>query len=412
MPVELPESQSREAAPTPPRPFVWLTLFVVFMLVGVVDTLLTWPKTEPMGSAWFWTRLLALPALAWAIAFGLRLYYFDEETDRLDAEKEVLEADRAIALTFAQEPLAVLGHAYVCVLGRENVGGEIAGGKSVLVAQTPHAGGKAIRHTALDVSVTAKEPERYRACFGELIERMSEVVADLPRTAPLDVRIHLPANVDQELLCETWETCWHEAGLRIAAASLLSSGPGLMALDEWLDIKGGPALEKFTLFVSVQLNAIPTENSAESAVGLLLGWAPLAARRGLKPLAMLHRPVEADETKLNEAVTKALLWGNATADQIKDIWQSGLQRKDKTALINSTSKFSLGASKADDLSGIHDIDVALGYPGVAAGWLAATLAIEHAAQTHTAQLFVWREGSMRLAVAQPMKPAGEAESSL
>ena len=410
MPVELPVTPFREAAPTPPRPFVWLVLFVVFMLVGLVATLLTWPKTEPTGTAWFWMRLLVLPALAWAITFGLRLHYFDEETDRLRAEEDALEADRAIALKFAREPLAVLGYAYVCALGRANVGDKISVGETALAALTPRAGGRAIRHTALDASATGEEPERYRACFEELLEQMSEVVADLPRTASLNVRIHLPAKADQKLLINTWKTCWRGAELRTATVSLLSSQQGLLALDEWLDIKGGPALEKFSLFVSVQLHNIPPENSAESAVALLLGWAPLAERRGLKPLAMLHRPLETDETELNDAIPKALLWGNATADQINDIWQVGLGRKDKSALINSASDLSLGISVADALSGIHDIDIALGYPGVAAGWLAATLAIEHAKLTNAPQLIVWREASLRLAIAQPMTPAGETES--
>lgn len=183
-----------------------------------------------------------------------------------------------------------------------------------------------------------------------------------------------------------------------------------MALDAWLDIKGGPALEKFTLFVSVQLHDRPSENSAEAAVALLLGWAPLAERRGLKPLAMLHRPVEADETALNVAIQKVLLWGKATAVQINDLWQVGLERKDKPALINSASDLSLGVLQADNFAGIHDIDLALGYPGVAAGWLATALAIEHALQTDGPQLISWRERSLRLAIAQPITPADETES--
>ncbi|HEY1996366.1 hypothetical protein [Paraburkholderia sp.] len=411
MPVELPVLQFRDAAPRPPRPFVWLALFVAFMLAGVVGTLLTWPNAEPSGSAWFWTRLLALPPLAWCMVFGLRLHYFDEENDRLRAEEETIEQDRTTALRFAREPLAVIGYAYICALGRANVAGEISlGQKKVLAASTPRAGGKAIRHSAIDVAVKDQQPERYRACFEDLIVHMSEVLTDLPRTVPLDVRIQLPTDVDHTQLLETWKACWQASELRSASASLLPSEPGLMALDAWLDIKGGPALEKFTLFVSVQLHDRPSENSAEAAVALLLGWAPLAERRGLKPLAMLHRPVEADETALNVAIQKVLLWGKATAVQINDLWQVGLERKDKPALINSASDLSLGVLQADNFAGIHDIDLALGYPGVAAGWLATALAIEHALQTDGPQLISWRERSLRLAIAQPITPADETES--
>lgn len=410
MPVELPVPQFHEVAPTQPRPFVWLVLFVVFMLAGVVSTLLTWPKTEPTGSAWFWTRLIVLPALAWCIAFGLRQHYFDEETDRLSAETEARETDRAMALQFAQEPLAVLGHAYVCALGNSCISEKISLGEKALAALTPRTGGKAVRHTALIVSVTVKEPERYRACFEDLIAQMSEALANVPRAVPLSVRVDLPARVDQNGLLQTWKDCWRESGLRPVNASLLKDGRGLMALDEWLDIKGGPALETFTLFVSVQLHDKPPENSAEAAVALLLGWAPLAERRGLKPLAMLHRPVETDEASLSNAIPTVLLWGKATAAQINDLWQVGLERKDKTTLLNNASDFSTSISQSTDFAGVHDIDVALGHPGVAAGWLATALAIEHAEQTNEPQLIAWRDGSLRLAIAQPMTPVDEAES--
>ncbi|CAE6790066.1 hypothetical protein R69927_06355 [Paraburkholderia domus] len=410
MAVELPVSKLGGATPTPPRPFVWLTLFVVFMLVGVVSTLLLWPKTEPTGSLWFWTRLLVLPALAWCIAFGLRLHYFDEENDRLRAEEETTEVDRATALRFAQEPLAVLGFAYISALGRANAGGRIVLGEKALAAVTPHSGGKAIRHTAVKVSVKDKDPERYRACFVDLLEQMSKVLAEIPCTVPLNVRLHLPENIDKKRLLDLWKACWRQAERRSAPASLLSGDQGVMALDEWLDIKGGPTLEKFTLFVSVQLHDKPPENSAEAAVAILLGWAPLAERRGLRPLGMLHRPVETGDLPLNGAISKALLWGKADAAQINNLWQAGLEKNDKPALINSASDLSLGLAKADDFAGIHDLDVALGCPGIAAGWLATALAIEHAAQTNGPQLIAWREGSLRLAIAQPMTPAGEAES--
>ena len=109
MPVQLPALPSPARWPSPPKPIVWLALFVVFMLAGAALTLLTWPKNESTSSAWFWTRLLAFPALAWCTALGLRLFYYDEETARLRAEEATLEADRLRAIEFAREPLAVLG---------------------------------------------------------------------------------------------------------------------------------------------------------------------------------------------------------------------------------------------------------------------------------------------------------------
>jgi hypothetical protein len=303
----------------------------------------------------------------------------------------------------------VLGYTYVNALGRTHVASKIALGEKSLTALTPRAGGNAIRHTAIDVAAAEVEPERYSACFKDLIGQMSEVLAELPMSVPFDVRINLPGRADQALMLEAWNTRWREAGLRPLPASLLSTEKGLMELDDWLDVEGGPALEKFTLYVSVQLHSVPPENSAEAAVALLLGWAPLAERRDVKPVAMLHRPVEVSEMSLNLAIGKVILWGNATASQIKDLWQAGLLREDKPALINGADDLTLSLSKVRDFDGIHDIDVALGHPGVAAGWLAAALAIEYATQTNEPQLIASREGTLRLAIAQPTTPVNEAE---
>jgi hypothetical protein len=401
MPVELPVAKSRSGVPKPPRAIVWLALFVICMLAGVVGTLLTWPKTEPTGSPWFWMRLLVFPALAWCLGFGLRSHYYQEEMERLLAEDDTLEMDRVTALRFATEPLAVLGGAYLCALGSAAAAGKIAQGSSALIAMTPHSGGKAIRHTALTVAEDPKVPGRYRACFLALLDLIAVEVATIPNAVPLAVRVQLPRDAaDQELVLETWQTCWLERKLRRVQATLLPAQKGVMALDEWLDIRGGPALEKFTLFVSVQLHDKPAENSAEAAVALLLGWAPLAERHGVKALATLHRPIEAGLGTLIDSIHTGLLWGGVIASKVDDLWQAALEAPDKPDLINSASDISLGVSKTHRLSGIHDVDIALGHAGAAAGWLAVSLAIEHASHTGKPQLIAWREGSLRFAVVQ------------
>jgi hypothetical protein len=414
MPVELPPLESKKPAPQPPRAIVWLTVFLVCILVGVVSTLLTWPATEPTGSPWFWIRLLVIPILAWCLAFGLRLHYYDEQTAILQAENEVRQQDRATALQFGSEPLAVIACTYLCAFGETDAASEIVRGKTAIVSKVPQSGGEAVRHTALTLSRNEGESGRYNACFKKLLGLLSGGLAAVPRNLPLSVCLQVPSEVDQAQLLEIWQACWRENHLRPAHASLLSAEQGLLALDEWLDIRGGLALEKFTLFVSVQLHETPPEKTAESAVALLLGWAPLAERHGAKPLAMLHRPVDADIAFLNDSVTTALLLGRTTALEADDLWQSGLKDEDKPALIQSASDLSLGVSKTDALCGIHDVDVALGHPGIAAGWLAVALAVEHARQINKPQLVVWREQSLRIAVAQPtaleaVAPAVEAQ---
>lgn len=411
MPVELPVLASRIDSPSPPKPVAWLALFVAFMLAGGSLTLLTWPKGEPTGSAWFWTRVLAFPALAWCLAFGLRLFYYDDETDRLRAEQEVFDADRARAIEFAREPLAVLGSAYLCALGGYGVASAIADERqSALKARAPRVGERAIRHTALALNADKENPCRYRALFLLLLGELDEALSELPTAVPFEVRLQVPPEMDGDELLETWKHCWEKTGHAQTSASLLNVQRGVMAVDEWLDINGGPALERLTLFVAAQLHAVPPENSAEVGVALLCGWAPLVERLDLKAVALLQRPVETTGAELRDTLTTSLLWGGLSAAELRHIWQAGLAGQDKPSFLNVTTELGLKLGEQQGFSGIHDIDLALGQPGAAAGWLAAALATEYAWQSGEPQMIAVREQAFRVAVVRPASRGNEMET--
>jgi hypothetical protein len=373
------------------------------MLANVISTLLTWPKDEPTASVWFWVRLLVFPAIGWCVAFGLRLFYYDEEMARLAAEKETREKDRAKAIEFAQEPLAVLGSSYLTAMdtGSEGVASAIARKKRVLMASAPRPGEDPVRHTALPLNKNEENSGRYRSLFIQLLGQIKKSLDSLPADVPLAIRLQVPADTEQAQLLKTWETCWQDCGYRNASTLLLKPEQGTMALDEWLDIKGGLALENFSLFVAAQLHDEPPENSAEAGAALLLGWAPLAERRGLKPIALLHRPVQSDATELMTSLPRALLWGRTACEQVSEAWETGLTREQKAAFLKKSADLGFQASKTEDFAGIHDIDHALGNPGAAGAWLAVALAVERAWRTTQPQLVLTGENTLRLAIVQP-----------
>ena len=131
---------------------------------------------------------------------------------------------------------------------------------------------------------------------------------------------------------------------------------------------------------------------------MLLAWAPLADRYALKTQAWFHRPVEAGAAPLNGGLSKALVWGKTTAIEVDDLWQAGLSQSDKRALLQAASDTKLAVSQIEGFKGLHDVDRAIGNPGICAGWLAIALGAEHAAQTSRPQLIAWHEGALRLAV--------------
>ncbi|WP_432257347.1 hypothetical protein [Cupriavidus sp. TMH.W2] len=411
MPIELPEPSSDKERPTPLNPIVWLVLLLGCLAGGVAWTLLTWPKGQPTGTPWFWMRLLGYPTLAWAALFGIRLHFHEEDSNHLAAREEIRQADRDEAIAFGTEPLAVLGAVYLCAMGTDGVSGRISQKEAALQARTLERRVPAVRHTRLALGEGGGSIDRYRQTFQALLQAIDAPLRTLPPRVPFDVQLQLPGEADPESLLTVWKTCWHGCDLRSAEATLVPASEGLMMLDTWLDEYGGPALEKFTLFIAVQLHDRPPENSGEAAAALLLGWAPLAERRDLAPVAMLHRPVACEADGIAEAMTTAALCGRAKPEDLPHLWQSGLSRSDKAALLKVGAEVALGAAREDALPGVHDIDTAIGNPGAAAGWFATALAIEQAQQTRSPQLIACREHALRLAVVRPVAHLSRTETT-
>ena len=406
-----------------PNPFVWAALFAAIMAAGIAYTLLTWPQGTPGNTVWFWLRLLLFPAMAWSLLLGLRLLYVEQEQDRIRAEWDVWKEDRDNAVRFAQEPLAVVGMAYRCSVGSRAAAQSVAQGRPIIAARQPSEGIAAIAHTRLDAVEGPTLESRYEACLIDLLDRLDDALRALPARAPLAVYLQTiepepkprehdsarshdkgqgkeqdEARVD---ISAVWQRCWAAFGHRSVPAHALAPRDSMMTLDAWLDEYGGPKLEKFALVVAVQLHATPPANSAEAAVALLLGWAPLAQRNALPVGVLLHRPIAMTDDTLANTLTTALLWGHAQGAQVGGLWQAALDEAAKTDLIKAASDLGVAAAKADGLNGIHDIDRVLGNAGVATPWLALALASEHAERTGAAQAVATRCPTVSMAIVQP-----------
>lgn len=363
------------------------------MVGGVVYTVVTWPRGVPTGIPRFWIQSFAIPFLTWALGYGLRCFYCEQECDRIDAENEVLRADRERALQFACDPLAVVGSAYLTGAGTSDVA-------AILVNNTGAGEADVNDFSSLPLSGDDEDPLRYRACFQQLIRAIANRVRVVPGDVPFAVKLQLPEDANKEAVVNSWLACWHAEGLRRTTTGVVNARTGVMLLDEWLDVRGGPTLEKFLLLVAVQLRHTPEQNGAETAVALLFSWAPLASRCRINPIAVLNRPVEAQPDG-NSALATALQWGGTTGDKVHHLWEAGLGPADKAAIVRYMSDLRSGVPQTDNLSGIHDIDAILGHSGNAAGWLAIALGIEYAANNNGPQLIAWREHQLRFAVVQP-----------
>jgi hypothetical protein len=409
MPVELPPEDCGERKPSPPNQVVWLVLLVVTMAGGCALTLTTWPTGEPTNTVRFWIDLFVKPFLIWAAALGLRTLYSEQECARIDAENAALSGDRRKAITFASEPLAVLGFAYLTGAGSSDI--------STLLRKADESDAATFdnetesgRYESLGLAGDDEDPTRYRACFKELIAEISDAIRAVPSDVPLTVRLHLPEMEGQSAVLKGWETIWVEAKLRPAHALLVAPERGLMELDEWLDRRGGLSLERCVLYVSIRLRDVPSGVGAEAASAIFLGWAPLVRRHGVRVIALVHRPVESDAEDIEPAMATAFMWGRTTVNAVKDIWQARVKGTERVAISKCVEKKSGSGKESAGQGEIRDVTAFLGDAAEGSGWLAIALAIENTQQEHCPQLVACRESTFRFAVVQPdiktQTPAG------
>ncbi|GFZ98763.1 hypothetical protein [Dyella caseinilytica] len=401
MPIELASDTYEEIPPSPPRVGAWLFLFVVFMAAGVGYTLLTWSGSKPSETPLFWIQLLLLPVAGWLTALVLRLHYYRSHSAYAEATHNVRQQDRERAIAFAREPLAVLRTAYICALGRGHAARRVIGRDVALKSRAFAVDNETLRYSQLPDSDSEDIDQRFHECVVDLLASMKGMLLHLPRNIPLETYLYLPDIKTSGEWLDVWQACWQTLGLGPSDTKLVTNSRGLITLDDWLDLRQSCALEKFTLIVAIQLHEKPAPNSAEAATAMLLAWPPLATRYKLDVEALIHRPVEFSAPDRRDDLRKVLMWGAADASDVHDVWQAGLSEADKPELLRDADNVTLSFSHDGALTGVHDIDAAIGNAGVAASWLAAVLAAEHSSQCGRPVLIACREAHLQMSVVRP-----------
>ncbi len=305
------------------------------------------------------------------------------------------------AIRFASEPLAVLGYAYLTGAGASGVSTSL---RNAEVLRVPLASGSENEEEpcrVLGLVADDEDPGRYQACFREIIALIAASVDAIPEDVPFEIRLHAPAAAESASLLKNWAGAWKAAGLRPARTPRVVSNRGLMELDEWLDLQGGPRLERCVLHVAVRLRDNPADQGAEAVSAVVLGWAPLARRERIRVLALVHRPVEGAVPEIERAMARASMWARTSLAAMTHVWQAGVSVEEKAAIAKCIDPASTKTEGARGRGGIHDITAQLGDMGVASSWLAVVLAIEAALEGHGPQFIACREDSFRCAVVRP-----------
>ena len=416
MPVELPIFRPSLPQPCPPKLATWLWILLLVLIFSSIAVFFGLAGKIPIGTAWYWMCSLVFPSLAWCVTFGLRRHHFESQQERVAAERDVYHEERREAIEFGSEPLAVLWCSYLCAMGEREIAKKILADEVSMVERlTEDTFEDAVKNAHVDSLRLGINDYRFPPCFEALISNVQGYVRSLPSALPLDVYIALPAGSDDELIINAWDRLWGEAGLSsLLSAKLLKPSVGVGILDAWLDKRNVAGLERCALIVSAQFREYPESEGSEAVTATLLGWAPAIERYGLKPIAMVHRPVEVTAGSVAAAVDRASLWGSVKPSRIASVWQAGLTKADRQAVYSTFPIVERGHPSAYGAPIFGDVDKALGNIGVSAEWFAMLVAIEWLLVSGNVALLACRspESAMRLLIVKPVSSAGDGGTSV
>ncbi|MFV7528854.1 type VI secretion system protein TssL, short form [Enterobacter mori] len=193
----------------------------------------------------------------------------------------------------------------------------------------------------------------------------SELIADLPvhqfpENASLVVILDASSSLPLPAVRNIWQEAWQESGITCALEYTESNGPGVV--NHWLDhrIKDDAML----LIVGLQIDPAVSNNTAETAVALLLG--NRLTQEALEPLALLHRPDAAPTGELREGMNMAAYNVPLKENIVKNLWLAGLTGGQRAEVIACQNAHP--AQSVEDET-VISLDTSMGHAGAAAPWL-------------------------------------------
>ncbi|UXU92191.1 hypothetical protein [Burkholderia sp. S-53] len=393
----------------PPRPIVWFLLAMIIIAGGAALVLWLWPKGTSTHDWQFWTWVIAVPSLVYALLFAARWHLYEQALAQVEAFNRQRRSVVVHNTAFAQRPLALLASAYVTAMGEQDVAKRIIQHESMLGFRPVRGIGSSVSHTAIVAQKReGRETEQRRTrrdafpltnddlleLFGKLITRMQPTLAALPSQIVLPVQLVVTGSEYPLDIAKQWETAWRAFGLGEFVLSSQSNEQGLMTLDAWLDESDGARRNRVALYVNVQFRDDPPDNGAEAATAMLVAWPDMAHRLKQPVLAWLHRPVRSIADGFGVTLGTALTWGAVSSVNETHAWASGLEADGRECLAHAFKQSATEPTSGDENAVMTaNIDTSLGITGHAAGWLACALAAENFAATDRPQLIATQDGN-------------------
>lgn len=374
MPIRLDKIPNPALRPEPPRAWLWFSLLVLFLLLGIGGGVLFSDEASLQRPAEFWFPTIGIPFLGWCLlGFGRLLLHVGEHS-AADGWDEVREEDMIRNIRQGRRSQQVLAASLYTAL---RVPGEpptqqldkLLGGVTSLKAQPSRQGGSISRHSRLSSDTDGDSRRTLLRILKSVLADLAPMLAQLSDDQPLALLLEIDTGLPEEQWRRVWRRAWRESGIRQSSTSV--EGGGLAALDHWLDHRIRD--QALLLVVALQFAPQQPEGTTEVAVGLLFG--NRLTQTTLPPIACLHRPEQEREPTADAllyATRQALDWVPLDAQSIEQVWRVGIDSQREAAIAGVLADVPMGGSKP----GVCNLDALLGFPGGASPWMAIAAAAQ------------------------------------
>lgn len=358
-----------------PRLWLWLVLLPLFLLGGVGLAWVLNAQALPRDELHFWGLALGAPLLVWSGASFLRASVFIGQQRAAQGWDMAREADLLSRLRRARRSQQVLSvSVYTGLRDVESPAttqlDAFLEGTRALKAQPSRADGEVLRHSHLHGVTDAKLEGTLLRVLVRTLTELRQTLAQLPDDKPLALLLEVDSQLDEDRVQEIWQQAWCDSGIQQSTAAVEHSG--LAALDYWLDQRITD--QAMLLVVAVQCAPAQVEDTAETAIGLLLG--NRLTQTTVPALAYIHRPELAPNSSpdaLRYSMQQSLEWVPLPTSSIEQVWQVGIDSQRDVELITALTQASMPSKPKH---GFCNLDALLGFPGKASPWLAIAAAAQ------------------------------------
>lgn len=359
MPVNLDAIPDKAAAIPRPVTLRWLIMAMVILLAGTAATLWLW-QGERAGLT-FWFTAICLPLLIWGSLYALRRIGY--KLERVGASSWNKQREALIASETARgQRFAWLVADYLVNALETGEPGKVKTHRAVISTtpllkhQIARDGVSTVRHSALPAQ--GKPTDIFNGYTAEICGQVSDMLTLLPDNIPCDMAFDGSENI-----AELADKLFSDINFPLRRIRNLS---GFSILDDWLDRHhDSPAA---LLIISAQIYDVPPQDSGEAITVILLSNRSFSALPS--PCVRIHRPEISKQHALNQALSRAMLWGKLETSAPLRGWITG----GKLASEERWNNACIACAPELTTQRTANIDSVAGYAGIAAPWQSIILA--------------------------------------